>query len=156
MRLLAAGSLVRVQQGEPKAPNWEFSWALFFRKAERMFIGIPNGSLFCDIGSKAKGERFRWQKSGQKTAKKAKKHIAGKNWKEYDRYRRKNRKEALTFQQKHVEFRYTKESDWSWLHESAWKGNPVKIRDSSLYCKGYETRQSHWETGKTRGIGMKL
>ena len=59
------------------------------------------------------------RKSGQKTAKKAKKHIAGKNWKEYDRYRRKNRKEALTFQQKHVEFRYTKESDWSWLHESA-------------------------------------
>ena len=25
----------------------------------------------------------------------------------------------------------------------------MKIRDSSLYCKGYETRQSHWETGKT-------
>ena len=68
-----------------------------------MFIGIPNGSLFCGIGSKAKD--FADRKSGQKTAKKAKKHIAGKNWKEYDRYRRKNRKEALTFQQKHVEFR---------------------------------------------------
>ncbi|WP_303094973.1 hypothetical protein, partial [Ruthenibacterium lactatiformans] len=55
-----------------------------------------------------KAKDFADRKSGQKTAKK---YIAGKNWKEYDRYRRKNRKEALTFQQKHVEFRYTKESD---------------------------------------------
>jgi len=32
-----------------------------------MFIGIPNGSLFCGIGSKAKGE-----KAGKKLPKKPK------------------------------------------------------------------------------------
>lgn len=26
----------------------------------------------------------------------------------------------------------------------------MKTGTAPLYCKGYETRQSHWETGKTR------
>ncbi|MFQ9681091.1 MAG: hypothetical protein ACLRZH_14295, partial [Ruthenibacterium lactatiformans] len=91
----------------------------FFEKRSECSSAFQTAAFSAVLAVRQKAKDFADRKSGQKTAKKAKKHIAGKNWKEYDRYRRKNRKEALTFQQKHVEFRYTKESDWSWLHESA-------------------------------------
>ena len=48
----------------------------------------------------------------------------------------------MTHFSKHVEFRY-KRIRLVMVARKCMKRESVKIRDSSLYCKGYETQQSH-------------